>query len=188
MLTDGLCHQEIIHFTGTVNSCRTINDIRETGNALYIKFGFEFTKSISRIRHRRIICRNGRVIFFMHRSEYAQCADIDKLLRNHIECLQRINKIFSLKIIYIIKCFLVRTLGDSRTMNNVIKFVIRPFMPGELGTQFVGMSKVQFQKMNLPVLQILLAAARTDSRPHTKLSFQCLFDNKTSNESTCTCN
>ena len=171
MLPDGLRHQEIIQFTRTVNSCRTINNIRETGNTLNIKFSLKLAKTISSIWHRDITGFYRRIIFFAYRSEYTQRTDIDELLRNHIQRFQGINKVFGLEIIHIIKSILIRTFRDSRTMDDIVKLIIGSFMSGELGTQFIGMSKVQFQKMDLPVLQVLFAAGGTNPRPHTKLSF-----------------
>ena len=151
MLLNRFRHKEIICFTRSVNSRRTINDIRKTGNTLNIQFRFQFTEPISRIGRRSIIRLNRSIILLTYRTEYTQRADIYKLLRNHIQRFQRVYKIFSLEIIDIIKSLFVRAFGDTGTMNDIIKLVISTFMPGELGTKFIRMRKVQFQKMNLPV-------------------------------------
>ena len=58
-------------------------------------------------------------------------------------------------------------------------------MTGELGTKFVGMRKVQFQKMNFPVLQILFATGRADSRPHAILPFQRFLNDEASDKTAC---
>jgi len=44
-------------------------------------------------------------------------------------------------------------------------------MSRELCPQFIGVRKVQFEEMYLAVTQILAAAGRTYTRPHTELAF-----------------
>ncbi len=44
MLLNRFRHKEIIYFTRSVNSRRTINDIRKTGNTLNIQFSFKLTE------------------------------------------------------------------------------------------------------------------------------------------------
>jgi hypothetical protein len=48
--------------------------------------------------------------------------------------------------------------------------------------------KVQFEKMYLAVTQILAAAGRTYTRPHTELALQRLLHDETSDKSACSCN
>ena len=73
-------------------------------------------------------------------------------------------------------------------MNDIIKFVVSALMPGELGTKFIRMRKIQFQKVNFPVFQIPLATRGTNPGPHTKLSFQRFLHDETADKTTCACN
>lgn len=41
-------------------------------------------------------------------------------------------------------------------MNDIIKFVVSAFMPGELGTKFIRVRKIQFQKVDFPVFKYRL--------------------------------
>lgn len=63
VLTDGLCHQEIIFLARTVHTRRTINDVRETRYALQINLRFQFTKAISSVGHRSVFFRNRSIVF-----------------------------------------------------------------------------------------------------------------------------
>ena len=73
-------------------------------------------------------------------------------------------------------------------MDNIIKFIVGPFMSRELGPQFIGVRKVQFEEMYLAVTQLLAAAGRTYTRPHTELALQRLLHDETSDKSACSCN
>ena len=185
---DRLCHQIVISFTRSIDSCRTINDIRETGHTLNIQLRFQLAQSISSIGYRRVVRFYRSIVLLTYRSEHTQCTDIDKLFRNHIQLLQRIDKIFGLKIIHIVKRVLVGALCNTGAMNDIIKFVVSAFMPGELGTKFIRVRKIQFQKVDFPVFQIPLATRRTNPGPHTKLSLQRFLHDETADKTTRACN
>ena len=93
MLLNRFRHKEIICFTRSVNSRRTINDIRKTGNTLNIQFRFQFTEPISRIGRRSIIRLNRSIILLTYRSEYTQRAN---------NCFGTIFNAFSVSIKYLV--------------------------------------------------------------------------------------
>ena len=66
---DRLCHQIVISFTRSIDSCRTINDIRETGHTLNIQLRFQFAQSISSIGYRRSSALS-EYILLTYRSEH----------------------------------------------------------------------------------------------------------------------
>ena len=66
-------------------------------------------------------------------------------------------------------------------MNDIIKFAVSTFMPGELGTKLIRMCKIQFQKVNFSgsLKYRLLLVGRIPA--HTpKLSFQRFLHDETS--------
>ena len=123
-----------------------------------------------------------------YRAEHTQRTDEDKLLGNHVQLPQRIDEVFGLQIIHQIEFVLVHTLRHTGTMDNIIKLIVGPFMSRELCPQFIGVRKVQFEEMYLAVTQILAAAGRTYTRPHTELALQRLLHDETSDKSACSCN
>ena len=187
VLTDGLCHQEIIFLARTVHTRRTINDVRETRYALQINLRFQFTKAISSVGHRSVFFRNRSIVFFAYRAEYAQGTDKDKLFGNHVQFPQSIYKVFGLQIVHPLKITLIHTFCYSGTMDNVIELTVSSLMTGKLRTKFVGMRKVELKKMYLPVLQIFPAAGRTNTCPYTETPPQRFFHDETPDKPACPC-
>ena len=95
----------------------------------------------------------------MNRTEHTQRTDINKLFRYHVQLAKSINEIFRLQIIHPVEFPFIGALGYPGTMDDIIKLIIRSFVSGKLGTQFIGMCKVQFKDMYFAVSQILPATA-----------------------------
>ena len=128
-------------------------------------FRFQFAPAVGRIGLRLVVLPDQPVILLMNRPKHAQGADVNEFLRYHIQCLQRLDKVFRTDMINPLEVFRTPAFGNTGAMNDIIPASMRFLMCGELSGQCVEMNEIQFDESDALILQVLPSAGLSYSRP-----------------------